>query len=70
MRLEKTCKCIQSYTKYPDIDSTQRELNFLKGHEYQVDICPLWYQIYVNGGWDDYMFMNEEEFNKYFKLIE
>ena len=36
----------------------------------QVDIFPLYYQVYQNGGWDDYIFMKEEEFNKNFKLIE
>jgi len=60
---ERTCKCIQEF-KYDN-------LIFHKGREYQVDVYPLYYQIYQNGGWDDYVFINtEEEFSKYFKLIE
>lgn len=59
---EKTCKCIN--------DLTLNECQFHKGREYQVDIYPLYYQIYQNGGWDDYIFINsDEEFNSYFELI-
>ena len=42
---ERTCKCIQEF-KYDN-------LVFHKGREYQVDVYPLYYQIYQNGGWDD-----------------
>ena len=32
---------------------------------------PLYYQVYQNGGWNDYIFIEDENvFNKYFKLIE
>ena len=62
---ERTYKCIENLninaaTPYND----GNELNFHKGREYQVDIFPLYYQVYQNGGWDDYIFMTEEEFNK------
>ena len=59
---EKTCKCINEY-KIGDFI-------FHKRREYQVDVCPLWYQVYNNGGWSDYVFLEEDEFNKYFKLID
>jgi len=60
--LEKTCVCIENY----EIE----DLIFHKGREYQVDIFPLYYQVYQNGGWDDYIYMKDEYFNKIFKLIE
>jgi len=59
---ERTCACINNYE--------DENLIFHKGREYQVDLFPLYYQVYQNGGWEDYIFMNEEEFQKYFKLIE
>ena len=63
MKLEKTCKCIEDY----EIE----DLIFQKDREYQVDILPLYYQVYQNGGWNDYIFIEDENvFNKYFKLIE
>jgi len=68
---ERTCKCIENLTinaSTPHNDGD--ELNFHKGREYQVDIFPLYYQVYQNGGWDDYIFMTEEEFNKNFNLID
>ena len=59
---EKTCKCIE--------DLEFNGYLFHKGREYQVDIYPLYYQIYQNGGWNDYIYLeDEEEFNKYFKEI-
>ncbi len=60
--LEKTCVCIENY----EIE----DLIFHKGREYQVDIFPLYYQVYQNGGWDDYIYMEDEDFNKNFKLID
>ena len=69
---ERTCKCIQDY-KFPRCLNhiiEDYDLEFHKGREYQVDVTPLFYQVYQNGGWDDYIFMTEEDFNKYFKLIE
>lgn len=62
MKLEKTCKC------FKDLDF--ENYTFHKGREYQVDIFPLYYQIYQNGGWNDYIFLNKEEFDNNFKLIE
>ena len=62
MKLERTCKCIQDYE--------QDGIKFHKGREYQIDIYPLYNQIYQNGGWYDYIFMIEEDFNKYFELIK
>ena len=60
---ERTCKCIVELNRY--------NLQFHKGREYQVDVYPLYYQIYQNGGWDDYVFISsDEEFNEYFELIE
>jgi len=62
MKIEKTCKCIK--------DFTFDEYVFHKGREYQVDIYPLYYQIYQNGGWNDYVFLeNNDDFNEYFELI-
>ena len=59
---EKTCKCIENLI----IDN----YTFHKGREYQVDIYPLFYKIYQNGGWNDYVyFESEKDFNKYFKEI-
>ena len=72
MKLECTCKCIKNLDVYPDINNNMksRELRFHKGREYQVDIYPLYFQVYQNGGWNDYIFQSKEEFNIYFKLIE
>ena len=68
---ERTCKCIESLTINASMPHDNGiELNFHKGREYQVDIFPLYYQVYQNGGWDDYIFITEEEFNKNFSLIE
>ena len=59
---ERTCKCIE--------DLQQDNHQFHKGREYQVDVYPLYYRIYQNGGWDDYIFISsDEEFNSYFELI-
>jgi hypothetical protein len=62
MKFERTCVCIKDYE--------YENLIFHKGREYQVDIFPLYYQIYQNGGWYDYVYMQEEDFDKNFKLIE
>lgn len=43
---------------------------FYKNREYQVDVFPLYYQVYRNGGWNDYIFLTYDEFIKYFKLID
>jgi hypothetical protein len=62
MKFERTCVCIKDYE--------YENLIFHKGREYQVDIFPLYYQIYQNGGWYDYVYMQEEDFDKNFKLIK
>jgi len=62
MKFERTCVCIEDY----EIE----DLIFHKGREYQVDIFPLYYQVYQNGGWYDYIYIQEEDFDKNFKLIE
>lgn len=59
---ERTCKCI--------LDYVEDGLLFHKGREYQVDVYPIYNQIYQNGGWNDYIFMQDDEMNKYFKLID
>ena len=58
---EKTCTCIKEYK----IDN----LVFHVRREYQVDIYPLYYKVYQNGTYNDYVFLNEDEFNEYFKEI-
>ena len=69
---ERTCKCIEDYTMPRHLNHIieDYDLAFHKGREYQVDVTPLFYQVYQNGGWDDYIFMTEEEFNKNFSIIE
>ena len=63
MKLERTCACTENYEI--------KDLIFHKGREYQVDIFPLYYQVYQNSGYDDYIIINDDdEFSKYFKLIE
>lgn len=68
---EKTCKCIGSIKlKASTPFNDGPDMEFHKGREYQVDIFPLYYQLYQNGGWEDYIFLTEEEFNRNFTLIE
>lgn len=63
MPLQKTCACIE--------DLVFNDYQFRKRHEYQVYVYHLYYKIYNNGGWDDYIFIdNDEYFNKYFKMID
>lgn len=70
MILERTCTCIEEYSCMNDGKLSATILDFHKGREYQVDIYPLYHIVYQNGGWDDYINLNDEQFNKYFKLIE
>lgn len=58
---ETTCKCIK--------DLEFEDIKFHKGREYQVDIYPMYYQVYQNGTYNDYIFLTEDEFNEYFKEI-
>lgn len=60
---EWTCTCIKSYYINDD-------LSFINKHEYQVDIYPLYYKVYINGDWKYYEYFDENTFNQYFKLIE
>lgn len=63
MPLQKTCTCIE--------DLVFNDYRFRKRREYQVDVYPLYYKIYNNGGWDDYIFIDSYDyFNKYFKMID
>lgn len=73
-RREKTCKCKVecNLLQWMVLD---RYLNFHEGREYQVDILinqpfdrP--YKVYQNGGYSDYVLLNEEKFKSYFDLID
>ena len=69
--LEKTCKCIKELNVLPDGRCpNESELNFHRGREYQVDIYALFYKVYQNGGYNDYVFLNDDEFNESFELIK
>ena len=59
---EWTCTCIKNLIN--------ENYQFYEKHEYQVDIYPLYYKVYTNGGWNIYEFFNEDEFYEHFKLIE
>lgn len=65
--ISKTCKCVKELLEPANGDLC--ELIFIVGHEYQVDIFDLFYQVYLNGGWRDYTFIDRETFNKHFTLI-
>lgn len=57
---ERTCICIVDYNgNFP----------YFKNMEYQVDVYPLFYCVYNNGGWSDYDFLTKEEFSMHFRLI-
>jgi hypothetical protein len=64
---ERTCVCLHDAVFPVDIGE---ELEFHKGREYQVDVYPLYYAVYQNGGWNDVIYITEEQFNNNFKLIE
>jgi hypothetical protein len=71
MKLEKTCKCIKDLNILPEEDSViKRSLNFIKNNEYQVDINTFSYRVYLNSGWYSYVDLSNDNFEKYFKLIE
>jgi len=63
----KTCKCVKSI-KYED--NVFKPLEFYQNREYQVDVYPLFYKVYPNGGYEDFVFLNEDEFKKDFLLID
>ena len=75
LKLEKTCKCIQEWHPMNDGKISTTILNFYKDREYQVNIEYLHpyteaYIVFNNGGWDDYVTIDNDTFNKYFELIE
>ena len=76
LKTEKTCVCIAELEIDSDNNAKepQARLQFHVKREYQVDIFYTAtysvYKIYQNGGWDDYVRLKEDEFNKYFKLIK
>ncbi len=76
MKLEKTCHCTASCIFPNDVHNaaSKDSLEFLAGHEYQVDIettlADTRYKVYQNGGWNDMCILSEDEFSTYFKLIE
>ena len=67
---EKTCKCINEFSVLSDnMCPNDEELIFHNGREYQVDVYVSSYKVYQNGGYDDYVFLNEDKFNENFELI-
>ena len=65
--LEKCCRCKKTFNVPPE--RGLEELEFLERREYQVDIYPLYYKVYNNGGYLDYVFLSDEDFRKNFDLI-
>jgi len=77
MKLEKTCRCIESISiENKGINSQEKpECEFVRGREYQVDIftcfkSPDYYKVFLNGGNDDWVFLDREEFEQNFEEIE
>lgn len=71
--LEKTCKCIKDISTTSDSRYSNVEiLDFHAGREYQVDmfVHPPFFQVYQNGGYNDYVYMDIERFLEYFRLID
>lgn len=69
--LERTCKCIKDLTIFPDNSMpNEKELNFYEGREYQVDIYALFFKVYQNGSYYDYVFLDDNEFESNFELIK
>lgn len=67
---ETTCKCIKNFKCMNSGNLSKIPLEFHKGREYQVDIYPLYYHLWQNGGWNDYICLTKDQFNEYFILIE
>lgn len=68
---EKNCKCIKEFVTFPDnVFSNEDELYFHVGREYQVDIYALYFKVYQNGGYNDYVNLDDSEFSEYFRLID
>ena len=69
--LERTCRCINDLSIPSEGRNSALDiLNFHAGREYQVDVYPLFLQVYQNGGWDDFVRLNEDEFKQHFELIK
>ena len=70
IKLEKTCTCIAAW----DTEVGKDKLSFLERHEYQVDVYMSLesskYRVYANGGWTDYIDIDQKEFDEHFRLIE
>jgi hypothetical protein len=73
MKLEKTCKCITALSRAND-NNPDKLCEFITGREYQVDVYYYLdrshYKVYLNGGWNDFIILTENEFNECFRLIE
>lgn len=73
MKIEKTCKCVKSTPKIYRNAHTGEFCTFAAGHEYQVDVyvsaVETWYKVYQNGGWEDWVMVDQENFDKWFVEI-
>ena len=73
MKLEKTCKCIAALSRVND-NNPEKTCEFIAKREYQVDVYYYLdhshYKVYLNGGWNDFIILTENEFNECFELIE
>lgn len=72
LKQEKTCRCTESLTMLSERNDS--ELTYHNNREYQVDVfstaeCST-YKVYQNGGWDDYVRLDEKEFAEHFELIK
>jgi len=73
MKIEKTCRCINSTRLFNG--ETGYDMEFHKGREYQLDVYttsdqPEHFKVYQNGGWDHWIMMSKEEFDKIFVEID
>ena len=69
--LERTCRCNNDLSiPSGGRNSTLDTLNFHAGREYQVDVYHLFLQVYQNGGYNDYVYLEENEFLEHFEIIE
>ena len=76
LKQEKTCCCISELTIANDNINRKDDsvLTFREKREYQVDVFSTTerstYKVYQNGGWDDFVRLNEDEFKQHFELIK
>ena len=72
LKQEKTCRCIATLTMLGEKNVS--ELTYHNYREYQVDVFSTAeyniYKVYQNGGWDDYVRLDEKTFAEYFELIQ